>query len=141
MAKGNKAGIGMAAVTGVAIAAAYYLYGSEKAAEHRKEVKSWATKAEKEILQKTKQLKQAALTDETIQAIVGEVAKRYEMTKKIDSKDVRAFVSTVQKGLRAAHTTVKKKVAETAKAAKTAQKSAQKSVKKTVKKVVKKAKA
>ena len=98
----TKTTLGAAAVTGAAAAAAYYLYGSDKASMHRKKVKTWAQKAEREIVREAKQFKQRALTDENIKGVISEVAKRYQLTKNIDAKDIRDFVGTMQKGFREA---------------------------------------
>ncbi len=104
MKKTSKVALGAAGVaaTGAALAAAYYLYGSEDAKEHRKKLAAWAKTAEKEILKKAKELKNAAMTDETIKGVIAEVARRYEMTKKIDPKDIREFVGSMQKSFREA---------------------------------------
>jgi hypothetical protein len=85
-----------AAATGAAIAGAYYFYGSEKASKHRKDLKSWANKAEREIVREAKRFKSKALTDKNINAIIGTVAKQYETTKDLDAADVREFVAAMK---------------------------------------------
>jgi hypothetical protein len=89
----SKATLGAAAATGAALAAAYYLYGSDKAAEHRRQVKKWAQSAEREILQAARKAKNKALTDKNISAFITEAAHRYKMTKDLDPKEVRDFVA------------------------------------------------
>jgi hypothetical protein len=92
----TKATLGAAAATGAALAAAYYLYGSEKAAEHRREVKKWAHAAEREILQTARKAKNKALTDQNIRAFITEIAHRYKETRDIDPKEVRDFIADMQ---------------------------------------------
>lgn len=136
MNKNDKKALGVAAVTGAAVAAYYLLYGSKNAAKNRTAVQSWAQAAEKEIVARTKKIKQAALSDENVRKVIQEVAARYEKAKKLDGKDVRAFVASMQKGISAAHKAVMKeakaaasnvkKQAQKKGAAKTAKKAAKK---------------
>lgn len=93
--------LGAAAATGAALAGAYYFYGSDRAEKHRRELRDWANRAEKEIVSEARKLKKKALTDENIQAIITEVAKRYESTKNLDSDDVRDFVARMQSNWKA----------------------------------------
>ncbi len=102
MKTSTKTTIGAAAATGAALATAYYLYGSEDAAAHRRKVKSWAKSAEKEIVSGAKKLKTKALTDKNVRALITEAARRYEMTKDLDPKEVREFVASMQKRWRGA---------------------------------------
>ena len=107
MKNNTKASLGAAAAaTGAAAIAAYYLYGARDAKQNRATLAGWAKSAEREVVQRAKQLKQAALTDETMKTIIGEVARRYEMTKKLDPRDVRAFVSSMQKSFKEARSSV-----------------------------------
>lgn len=128
MKKATKQTLGAAAATGAALAGAYYLlYGSKDAAKNRKKVAAWAAKAEKEIVAQAKKVKAAAMSDKAVQSIIAEVARRYETTKNLDPKDVRAFTASMQKSWKDARksftATVKKKAA-----------AAKKTVKKTAKK-------
>lgn len=84
------------AATGAALAGAYYLYGSEHAAKHRKALKEWSNTAEREIVREAKKFKEKALTDSNINTIINTVAKQYEATKDLDASDVREFVSTMK---------------------------------------------
>lgn len=85
-----------AAATGAALAGAYYYYGSENAAKHRHDLKSWANKAEREIVREAKRFKSKALTDKNINSIISTVAKQYEATKDLDAADVREFVAAMK---------------------------------------------
>ena len=85
-----------AAATGAALAGAYYYYGAENAAKHRTQLKSWANKAERDIVREAKRFKTKTLTDKNINAIISAVAKQYEATKDLDAADVRDFVSTMK---------------------------------------------
>ena len=59
---GAKAGIGFGlTAAATAIAGAYFLYGSKKAAQNRKKVKSWTLKAKAEVLEGLEKAEQ--LTD------------------------------------------------------------------------------
>lgn len=111
MKNATKSLLGAGAVTGAAAAAAYYFYGSKNAQKNRKQVSAWARSAEKEIVQRAKQIKNAALTDATIRGVISEVAKRYEATRNIDPKDIRDFVGTMQEGFREAKKSVQKRLA------------------------------
>ncbi|MFZ2886635.1 MAG: hypothetical protein WA021_02320 [Minisyncoccia bacterium] len=93
----TKATLGAAAATGAAMAAAYYLYGSENATEHRRKLKQWAHNAEREIIREAKKLKNKALTDQNVRALITEAAARYKLTKELDSKEVRDFIAGMQK--------------------------------------------
>lgn len=93
-----------------AAAGAYYLYGSEKAAAHRRKVGAWMRRAEREIVHEAKRLKSAAYTDQNIRRVIDEVAKRYETARDLDPKDVREFVSAVQKSWQDAGRVVKSRL-------------------------------
>lgn len=98
MKKTTKGMVGAAAgvaATGAALAA-YYLYGSEHAAKHRRDLKAWSNKAERDIVREAKKFKEKALTDANINTIITTVARQYEATKDLDASDVRDFVSTMK---------------------------------------------
>lgn len=86
-----------AAATGAALAGAYYYYGSDKAAAHRRELKSWAKKAEKEIVHSARKVKDQALSDTYVRALITEAARRYQLTKDLDEQDVRDFIGAMQR--------------------------------------------
>ena len=108
--KKTAAALGAAGATMAAAAGAYYLYGSEKASAHRRKVGAWMRRAEREIVHEAKRLKSAAYTDENIKRVINEVAKRYEVAKALDPKDVKQFVSAVQKSWKDAGKVVKSRV-------------------------------
>jgi hypothetical protein len=110
--KKTAAALGAAGATMAAAAGAYYLYGSEKASAHRRKVGAWMRRAEREIVHEAKRLKSAAYTDANIKRVINEVAKRYEVAKELDPKDVKEFVSAVQKSWQDAGKVVKSRVAD-----------------------------
>lgn len=108
--KKTAAALGAAGATMAAAAGAYYLYGSEKASAHRRKVGAWMRRAEREIVHEAKRLKSAAYTDANIRRVIDEVAKRYETARDLDPKDVREFVSAVQKSWQDAGRVVKSRL-------------------------------
>ena len=85
---------GMAAGAAALIAAAagaYFLYGTEKGAKTRKQIKSWSLKAKGEVLEQLEGLTE--VTEETYGEIVKKVVAEYQKAKKLDSSDVADFVS------------------------------------------------
>lgn len=108
--KKTAAALGAAGATMAAAAGAYYLYGSEKASAHRRKVGAWMRRAEREIVHEAKRLKSAAYTDGNIRRVIDEVAKRYETARDLDPKDVREFVSAVQKSWQDAGRVVKSRL-------------------------------
>lgn len=108
--KKTAAALGAAGATMAAAAGAYYLYGSEKASAHRRKVGAWMRRAEREIVHEAKRLKSAAYTDQNIRRVIDEVAKRYETARELDPKDVREFVSAVQKSWQDAGKVVKSRL-------------------------------
>lgn len=136
MKKNEKTALGIVGATMAAAAGAYYLYGSEKAASHRRTASAWMKRAEKEIIAEAKRLKNKAYTDEHIQRVIREVAKRYTIAKNIDPEDVAAFVAMAQKGWKDAGKAVKSRVPSRA----TLKKTVKKAVRTVTKKSAKKAK-
>lgn len=98
MKKQNKriavAAAATAAAAGIA-AGAYYLYGSKNAKEHRQALKKWAGAAKREVEREVKKLKDATLNEKNYKAIVKTVSTRYKELKKLDPKEVAAFVTAV----------------------------------------------
>ena len=87
------AGVGAVAAMVAAAAGAYWFYGSNNAAKHRKMARSWMLKARAEVLER---VEKAGVTDkDTYMKIVADVMKGY-----VKAKDVTAAeVSTVTKDL------------------------------------------
>lgn len=86
--KNNKKKIiaGAALTAAAAAGAAYWLYGSKDAAKHRKMVKEWSVKAQKEVIgaaKKLKNLDKKAYTD-----LVNKAMKRYSNIKGVTAKDL-----------------------------------------------------
>ncbi len=97
----NKHNLGKEVLTGVALAAvvaaaagAYFLYGSKKAKQHRKQVKGWMLKARGEVLEKLEKLKE--VNEEIYQKVVNEVSNKYEALKSIDKEDVMEFAKELK---------------------------------------------
>lgn len=129
--KKTAAALGAAGATMAAAAGAYYLYGSEKASAHRRKVGAWMRRAEREIVHEAKRLKSAAYTDQNIKRVINEVAKRYEAARDLDPKDVKKFISAVQKSWKDAGKAVKSRGSSvTKKATKSVKKSAARATKK-----------
>lgn len=105
--KKTVAALGAVGATMAAAAGTYYLYGSKKASAHRRNVGAWMRKAEREIVREAKRLKNKAYTDQNIKRVIKEVAKRYEMARSLDPKDVKQFVAAVQKSWNDAGRTVR----------------------------------
>ena len=74
-----------------AAAGAYFLYGTEKGAETRKQIKGWSLKAKGEVLEQLEGLTE--VTEETYGEIVKKVVAEYQKAKKLDASDVADFVS------------------------------------------------
>ncbi len=91
--KGALIGAGVAGVL-ASLAGAYFLYGAKNASKNRKQVKSWMLKAKGEILERIEDAKD--LSEEAYHDIVKEVSAKYQQVKKIDSKEVEAFVSELK---------------------------------------------
>jgi|GEM_PF-4680618 len=96
MKTSTKTTLGAAGATLAAAAAAYYLYGSKNAEKNRAQLKSWAEKAEREIVREAKRFKNKALTDTNLNAIITGVARQYEATRDLDADDVREFIATMK---------------------------------------------
>ncbi|MFZ2555818.1 MAG: hypothetical protein WAZ27_00605 [Minisyncoccia bacterium] len=136
--KNNKKVAGILGATMAAAAGAYYLYGSEKASQHRRKASVWMRRAEREIVHEAKRLKDKAYTDENVKRVIKEVAKRYEIAKDIDPKDVQQFVAAVQKSWQDAGKVVKSRITKIV--PKQAVKKVVKKVRATAKKISRKAK-
>ncbi len=88
--------LGGVGTTMTALAGLYYLYGSDRAAQHRKDVSKWMHAAEREIIKEARRLKGLTYTDENIRRLIDAVAKKYEGARNLEPQDVRAFVSAMQ---------------------------------------------
>lgn len=88
--------LGGVGTTLAAIAAVYYLYGSDRAVQHRKDVRKWVNAAEREIIKEARRLISIAYTDENIRRVIDAVAKKYEGARSLEPQDVKAFVRAMQ---------------------------------------------
>jgi hypothetical protein len=99
MAKNTKAGSGLATAAAVAGAAAgaYYLFGSKNARENREKVKTWVSRARKEIRTEAKKLKDVAMDQRTYKRLADMVISRYQdmegFTKREGSELMKILMS------------------------------------------------
>jgi hypothetical protein len=120
----SKIGAGIIAAGAVA-AAGYYFYGSKDAKKHRQVVTKWATDMKKQVMRKTKDLKN--LNAQDFAKVVDTVMSTYEGVKSINAADLKQAA----KELKANWKTVKSELEKQGKVSVSRAKS-------TVKKVVKK---
>ena len=78
-------GVGIAALAAAA-AGAYYLYGSDKSAKNRKQIKSWMLKMKAEVMDRVEGIKD--LSKETYDKTIDEVSKKYSQIKNVDQKEL-----------------------------------------------------
>jgi len=78
-------GVGIAALAAAA-AGAYYLYGSDKSAKNRKQIKSWMLKMKAEVMDKIENVKD--LSKEAYDKTIDEVSKKYSQIKNIDQEEL-----------------------------------------------------
>jgi len=78
-------GVGIAALAAAA-AGAYYLYGSDKSAKNRKQIKSWMLKMKAEVMDKIENVKD--LSKDTYDKTIDEVSKKYSQIKNVDKKEL-----------------------------------------------------
>lgn len=127
LSDGEKVGIGVALTTAaVAAAGAYFLYGSPKAAKHRRQVKSWALKAKGEVLEVLE--KAGNMTAEEYQEAVENIAAAYGKLQSVSKSELDDFKKEMISHWK-----------QIAKGANGSKKTAKKSAKKAAKKVAKKA--
>lgn len=73
----------------VAAAGAYFLYGSDEAANNRKKVKGWALKAKGEVLEALEGAEH--MTEEQFGAVVEKVLATYNKARTLSKSDVKSF--------------------------------------------------
>ena len=74
-------GVGIAALAAAA-AGVYYLYGSDKSAKNRKQIKSWMLKMKAEVMDKIENVKD--LSKEAYDKTIDEVSKKYSQIKNVE---------------------------------------------------------
>lgn len=90
MNTGAKAGIGFGLTAAAAtMAGAYFLYGSKKAAQNRKKVKSWTLKAKAQVLEGLEKAEQ--LTDDEYKKLVESASGVYGTVKNATKGEVVDF--------------------------------------------------
>jgi len=132
--------IGIGLTTAAVTAAGYYfLFGSEKAEQNRKKVKSWTLRAKAEVLEALEQGKD--MTQEEYEALIDSVTSAYSRLKHTTKADLVTFRREMKEhwtGIeKAAKPTTKRSKAATS-ATKKTKRPARKTTKKTVKKTTKK---
>ena len=86
----TKTGIGFGLTAAVAtVAGAYFLYGSKKASQNRKKVKSWALKAKAEVLEKLENAEQ--LSEDEYKKLVETATGVYGTVKNATVGEVADF--------------------------------------------------
>lgn len=85
-------GLGMLAALS---AGAYFLYGTKEGAKRRVKIKGWMLKAKGEILEKMENLK--VVNEDTYNALVTGVMKKYQGLKNVDQGEVAEMVADLQK--------------------------------------------
>lgn len=78
--------VAAAAIAGAA-AGAYYLLGSSKAKQHRKQVGSWVNKAKKEITAEAKKLSAVAMNEKNYRKITNMVIDKYQDAQELSKKE------------------------------------------------------
>ena len=99
MAKNNK-GDSTAAVVGLGMlaalsAGAYYLYGTKEGSTRRVKIRGWVLKAKGEVMDRLENLKD--VNQDTYNALVDTVLKKYESVKSIDQGEVVSLVADLKK--------------------------------------------
>jgi len=128
-------GVGLTAAA-VAAAGAYFLYGSEKAAQNRKTVKSWALRAKAEVLEKLEDAKEMTATE--YEELIATVAGTYSGVKGATKKDLKEFAAEMQDHWKKIEKVGKSKKKDVKKAVKKVTKTAKAAPKKAAKKTTKK---
>lgn len=96
-----KVGLGVAAVSAMALGA-YYLYGAKDSAKNRKKVKAWMLKAKGEVLDQVEKAKELSL--EAYNNAVETVAAKYKNMPGISPLDIAAFVKELKRTGKSAST-------------------------------------
>lgn len=90
MGKATKMGIGIGlTAAAVSAAGAYFLYGSKKASQNRKKVKSWVLKAKGEVLEALE--KAESITEDEYKALVEAASGAYGTVKSATAGEVKDF--------------------------------------------------
>jgi len=86
-------GMGIAALVAT-VAGAYYLYGSDKSAKNRKQVKSWMLKMKADVMDEIENVKD--LSQETYDKTVDTVSKKYAQIKTVDTDELKALTERMK---------------------------------------------
>lgn len=86
-------GLGIAALAATA-AGAYYLYGSDKAAKNRTQVKSWMLRMKAEVMDQVENMKD--VSQEKYDEIIEKVSDKYAAIKDIDRDELKALAGRMK---------------------------------------------
>lgn len=84
---------GIAALAAAA-AGAYFLYGSDEAPANRRKLKSWMLRLKAEVMDQMETMKD--VSEETYNATVTEIAKKYAGMKDIDQEELAALIKRLK---------------------------------------------
>lgn len=111
-----EAGVGVAALTATAAAAAYFFTG-KGGAKNRKKVSTWAEKAKKEALKEIKTM--GAASESSYNKAVDAALKNYKNLKQIDKSEILALGKELKGHWKSIQSEVKKVLVKKAPAKKT----------------------
>ena len=86
-------GVGLATLAAAA-AGAYYLYGHEKASQHRRKLKSWTLRMKADVMEQIENLKD--INEEAYNNIVNGIAEKYQQLKEVDPGEVAALAARMR---------------------------------------------
>lgn len=86
--------VGLGALAALS-AGAYFLYGTKEGAKKRVKIKGWMLKAKGEVLEKMESLKE--VNEDTYNAVLSSVMKKYQGLKNIDQAEVSLLVTDLKK--------------------------------------------
>ena len=90
---GTAIAVGITALAAAA-AGAYYLYGSDKAATHRKKVKSWMLRMKAEVMDEIETAKE--VTQEAYEKTIDKVSKKYAQLKNVDKDELAELANRMR---------------------------------------------
>ncbi|MDP3996269.1 MAG: hypothetical protein Q8P86_01065 [bacterium] len=97
MANKNKekmTGFGLGAAAALAALGAYFLYGTKEGKNKRTKMRGWVLKMKGEVLEEIENLKH--LNEESYNAVVDNVSKRYKAAKNVDNKELEKSVKDLK---------------------------------------------
>lgn len=92
---GTKSKLGIVAGLAAAAVGAYYFYYSKHAKKNRARAKAWMVQAEREVMDKVEELKDAAFNEENYKRIVDAVSARYREVRGVTVQELEEFISVL----------------------------------------------